>query len=160
MKETAGKVCPRCGGAPHVTAAKIARGAYTCLACQRAEQKAYREAHRAERIASGKAWRAAHPDLVRAAKMRRLAKEKAARAAGEPLYVQDPAKKAARWAVKNAIRRGRMQPQPCARCGSPDSQAHHDDYSKPLDVLWFCPLHHSELHRAMKNPAAETPDVR
>jgi hypothetical protein len=35
---------------------------------------------------------------------------------------------------------------PCEVCGDPQTHAHHDDYSKPLDVRWFCPRHHREEH--------------
>lgn len=36
--------------------------------------------------------------------------------------------------------------QPCEVCGSLDTQRHHDDYSKPLEVRWVCPLHHKGIH--------------
>ena len=48
--------------------------------------------------------------------------------------------------VNNAIRDGKMQKQPCVVCGSEKSHAHHDDYSKPLDVVWLCAVHHKERH--------------
>lgn len=35
-------------------------------------------------------------------------------------------------------RRGKLVRRPCALCGSADSQMHHEDYSKPLDVTWLC----------------------
>lgn len=44
------------------------------------------------------------------------------------------------------LRRGKLVKQPCSVCGSPDSQMHHHDYSKPLDVVWLCRLHHIDLH--------------
>lgn len=37
--------------------------------------------------------------------------------------------------------------QPCEVCGSEKAQAHHDDYSKPLDVRWLCTTHHAEWHK-------------
>lgn len=37
---------------------------------------------------------------------------------------------------------------PCEVCGSINSQAHHDNYSEPLEVRWLCPLHHAEVHLA------------
>lgn len=50
-------------------------------------------------------------------------------------------------AVNNAIRDGRLAPQPCHCCGSQTAEAHHPDYSRPLDVVWLCKQHHDELHR-------------
>jgi hypothetical protein len=54
----------------------------------------------------------------------------------------------ARSKVEMAIRSGRLVKQPCERCGeSEEVHAHHDDYSKPLDVMWLCPLHHRQRHK-------------
>lgn len=52
----------------------------------------------------------------------------------------------ARTAVGNAVRDGRLVPQPCEVCGSEKVQAHHEDYSKPLDVIWLCFEHHRARH--------------
>lgn len=54
-------------------------------------------------------------------------------------------------AVGNAIRLGKLTRQPCEKCGSTTRvEAHHDDYSKPLDVRWLCHIHHGEHHAARK----------
>ena len=45
-------------------------------------------------------------------------------------------------------RRGHLVPAPCERCGSGESQMHHDDYNRPLDVRWVCRPCHLALHRA------------
>jgi hypothetical protein len=37
--------------------------------------------------------------------------------------------------------------QPCSICGAERAEAHHPDYSKPLDVVWLCKPHHAEVHR-------------
>lgn len=59
-----------------------------------------------------------------------------------------PEKVQAWYLVGNAIRDGRLVRQPCEVCGSTKSEAHHDDYSRPLDVRWLCKLHHEEAHHA------------
>lgn len=46
--------------------------------------------------------------------------------------------------VSNAIRRGKLLKENCEKCGSDNVEAHHDDYSKPLDVRWLCRKHHIE----------------
>lgn len=53
-------------------------------------------------------------------------------------------------AVENAVVRGDIVAKPCERCGDGSgAHAHHDDYSKPLAVLWLCPRHHAERHREL-----------
>lgn len=52
----------------------------------------------------------------------------------------------AQWKVAAAKLNRVLIPQPCEVCGSEIVDAHHDDYSKPLDVRWLCPLHHRRLH--------------
>lgn len=60
-----------------------------------------------------------------------------------------PEKRLAHSGVNNAIRDGRLERQPCEACGA-RAHAHHDDYSRPLDVRWLCPRHHSEHHRQLR----------
>lgn len=48
--------------------------------------------------------------------------------------------------VNNAVRDGKLKKEPCELCGKVDSHAHHDDYSKPLEVRWLCAAHHRQWH--------------
>jgi hypothetical protein len=59
---------------------------------------------------------------------------------------RNPEKAKAHGIVSYAIRKGHLVRQPCW-CGNLKSQAHHADYSKPLEVVWLCQKHHKELHR-------------
>lgn len=61
----------------------------------------------------------------------------------------------ARNILNNKLAGGYIQKQPCERCGATDRiHAHHDDYSKPPDVMWLCPKHHKDRHRELeKDPA-------
>jgi len=55
--------------------------------------------------------------------------------------------KIAAWnAVYYALKTGKLIKEPCEICGSDDSKAHHDDYTKRLEVRWLCGIHHSEWH--------------
>lgn len=58
---------------------------------------------------------------------------------------KNPEKYKARSAVSNAIRDKRLIKLPCCVCGDINSQAHHEDYSKPLEVIWVCIKHHREI---------------
>jgi hypothetical protein len=44
------------------------------------------------------------------------------------------------------LRRGILKKLPCRVCGSEQTQMHHPDYSKPLDVIWLCEKHHRDMH--------------
>ena len=44
------------------------------------------------------------------------------------------------------LKRGKIKKQPCQVCGELKVEAHHDDYSKPLEIKWLCREHHIDLH--------------
>jgi hypothetical protein len=46
--------------------------------------------------------------------------------------------------VSNAVRDGRLdRPNRCSRCNEKGRiEGHHEDYSKPLEVIWLCTLCH------------------
>lgn len=58
-----------------------------------------------------------------------------------------PEKRLARTLVGMAQRKKLIIKQPCEICGILKVEAHHDDYSKPLDVKWFCNKHHKEYEK-------------
>ena len=59
---------------------------------------------------------------------------------------RNPLKAKARAILNHAIRDGNVTSQPCIICLNPRTEAHHYDYSKPLQVIWVCQVHHSLFH--------------
>ena len=57
-----------------------------------------------------------------------------------------PERVKARDIVKSALRSGKIKQEKCEVCGDQNSHAHHDDYSKPLEIRWLCPKHHRQRH--------------
>lgn len=91
------------------------------------------------------------PEAVRAADRKRSATPK--RRADVHRIVLDwrarhPEAVRAHNAVARAIRKGTLVRGPCEECPPGRTgrvHAHHDDYSKPLDVRWLCPRHHAAV---------------
>lgn len=52
----------------------------------------------------------------------------------------------ARGMTNYAIRKERLKRLPCEVCSEQKTEAHHDDYNKPLEVRWLCRKHHREFH--------------
>jgi hypothetical protein len=76
---------------------------------------------------------------------RYMAKKKAVM---DRYFGNNPEKRKAHTITRNAIRDGKLKVKPCVRCGFAFGiQAHHEDYSKPLDVTWLCTPCHGERHR-------------
>lgn len=59
----------------------------------------------------------------------------------------NPDRYKARNRVFVEIRAGRLIKKPCEVCGILKVEAHHDDYSKPLDVRWLCKKHHVKIEQ-------------
>ena len=66
----------------------------------------------------------------------------------------NPEKWAAHIAVNNAVQGGVLVKDVCFMCGGDKVEAHHPDYTKPLDVIWLCPGCHKSIH-AYENRANE-----
>ena len=48
--------------------------------------------------------------------------------------------------TRRAVAQGLLEKTPCHVCGSAEVEAHHPDYSLPLNVVWLCKAHHKEVH--------------
>jgi len=59
-------------------------------------------------------------------------------------------KKLARNTLNKYVSIGKVDKLPCEVCGIEKTEAHHDDYTKPLDVRWLCRKHHVEHHKNEK----------
>ncbi len=58
-------------------------------------------------------------------------------------------------AYKKAVAANELTPEPCLfGCDDGPVEAHHHDYSKPLDVTWLCVRHHRLAHMIPKEMAA------
>ena len=124
------------------------QGSWVCKACSRASAKASYKKHRKRRIA----------DTVRAGRLdpeKKRLRQRAYYARNRELekqrmrdrYQRDKPKFRARQAVSRAIKAGKLSRGPCVKCEATDKiQAHHPDYSKPLEVVWLCPKCHGLEH--------------
>lgn len=120
-------ICRKCSCDFEVPPGQMKTYDYICRECKRAKEKAYRQ----RRKAAGKPIKCA-----------RISKE--ARRA----YENGPAKIKANVRVKlrEAVKAGKVKKLPCRVCGDVKSEGHHEDYSKPFDVIWLCKVHHAEVH--------------
>lgn len=102
----------------------------------RAADRARYQRDRTKRLAAHRDQVARNPAPSRAAKAR--------------WSERNPEKRRAHHAVSNAVRDGKLIKGPCELADEGGCrgriQAHHDDYSKPLDVRWLCTGHHAAHH--------------
>jgi len=144
----------------------------SCKRCQRIASRKWREKnpekaaernrrwHREnrERVSeNNKRWNKENPDR-RAELNRRWTEQNRDRAAAHAKAKREryPQKEQARAEVRRALRQGRLvRPEYCEECGGEGRpykdgrspiQAHHDDYSRPLDVRWLCRDCHIATH--------------
>lgn len=54
--------------------------------------------------------------------------------------------------VRWALHTGALQRGVCEVCGAAPTEAHHDDYFKPLQVRWLCFQHHRAVHGQHVSP--------
>lgn len=150
--------CGQCNAVYDAKPWQLARKCYhECPPCRRKRQADYRQQRKASGfpVVSGNMsaeWHREYnakyfsdPDVM--AKRAKLERE----------YSKKPnvrVKQMARRVTRNAIRRGELNRLPCEVCNTLPTDAHHDDYEKPLDVRWLCRKHHSEHHKNERKATA------
>lgn len=158
------KTCTKCGVTSEL-ASFYKKGA-VCRKCTIAKSAAWRMKNKAllnerqrERYASDAEYRA---KLLESAKT--PSARKAHTEANRRWREANREKFRAHWRLDKAVKAGKLIPWPvCAVpecCGKPE--AHHADYSRPLDVVWLCPAHHKGAHLAAEtvtSPNANATDL-
>lgn len=122
---------------------------WICKPCVRAYDKQYRARRKVEGrpVVSGKMskeWHAAYEKQYR--KRPDVRTRLAAKWHERIASPEERHKYECRWKTQRAIESGKLIRQPCEVCSSVPTDAHHDDYTKPLDVRWLCRQCHTDLH--------------
>jgi len=111
-----------------------------------------------EKRAYFKAYRENNRDKIRE-NARKYARSDKGRKSNKQWYLNNPEKVnskkyrdmvKARGILNRAILTDEIKREPCQECGEVRSEAHHRDYSKPLEVLWLCSVHHNATHKEIK----------
>lgn len=158
MPTPAYKRCARCGETKsldsfHRNRARTDGRQTFCKECNSAGARAWERTNRQRAAANKRQWGRVNRDRAD-----EIAKRKRER------Y---PEKERARNALNHAIKRGDLKrPTHCEECGGRGEptadgrsplQAHHADYSKPLEVEWLCSKCHGSLHRPSTREAPRPP---
>jgi hypothetical protein len=136
-------ICKICGG----DGPFYASDPHHCRECIKARVKAHREAN-LERVQAYDRQRGNLPHRV-AARATYAAKNPPPINRAKKAWIdRNPEKRAAHLILGTAVRYGKIvKPTACQRCGAEGRvEAHHADYSKPLEVEWLCKRHHLDVH--------------
>lgn len=141
--------CRKCKNMFEATQHQIKKRDLLCLPCRRVKDKLWRDYRKkiGKPVISKKMPSEYHKEY--AVEYNKKPAVKKRRAELQRKYRKDPeqrTKHAVRWLTNRAINSGKLQRLPCEVCGEKKVDAHHDDYSKPLDVRWLCRKHHAEHH--------------
>lgn len=111
--------------------------AWACKHCANVARLEYQRKHSKRLYKKKREKFLANPEKVRASVNRRNALR--------------PQAHRARVQFNRAIKLGKIVRRPCVICDKPESEGHHFDYNKPLEVLWLCTKHHAAFHKHLKD---------
>lgn len=131
---------------------------------KRAYDKEYYKTRSEKNKAKTKRWRHTHPEKVleyrekykeRQKELYKTPKYKKMMAKSRLKYIlNNPEKHQAHILLNQAVRRGDIQRKPCEVCSNPQVEGHHEDYTKPLEVIWLCRKCHYNHHKERRQNAA------
>jgi hypothetical protein len=140
----------------------------SCKSCTAIEAKRYRHDNREKLLAYERERSKSETRIIYKKEYNRSQKGKEAQ---QKFKKSDKGKKAAarqmdRWRERNplqakvykevgmAVKHGILNRMPCQICGNEKSEGHHEDYSKALEVIWYCRKHHKERHDQLREMGA------
>ena len=139
MNNLNNKPCRKCGSTERYKP-RPGRKLGQCKTCTKTRDKARYQFTFEKQRAYSKSWGKANAK-------RKQANNEACRKA-------NPEKASARKKVQNAARLGqlpRVSTCTCVDCGIPATEYHHEDYSKPLEVVALCKECHVKRHHPSTN---------
>ena len=157
--------CKKCGEVKPITEF-YKHGKYyatQCKECARAYSRKYTAEHCEERIAYRKKYYSEHKEEINRHNKEWIDANREKHNAYRRKYIREhmdelvdyqkksrsehPEKYRANAIINSRIKRGKLtRPTACEVCGKEGRvEAHHDDYSKPLEVVWCCKSCHWKL---------------
>src|SRR3990167_5744413 len=134
------KICSRCkiekeSNKEHFGTDKKGSGGLSsrCRDCKREIDRVYSRKYRED-----------NPDWKQEDNKKSISKQKTLI---DEYYKKYPERVIAKNLVNNRVRSGKLKRGNCVLCGNPRSVGHHEDYNKPLEVIWLCQKHHKRLDR-------------
>lgn len=167
-------ICTKCGEEKPAEEFRMVLGRHknrrrnrACVTCMQQYKRKHYESHHSDYLDRSKAWREANPEQFHATVQACYRKNGEAYRLKQAEYQKTEKgrensrrssqnyrdkhteyrlKYAARVAVREAVIKGLLyRPESCSRCGKKcKPEAHHPDYSKPLEVVWLCSKCHGE----------------
>lgn len=141
--------CRGCGGEFEISDSALKKRNYICKPCRKVETRKgnLRKKSEGKKVSGSRMPLSYHREYDKEYRKRPDVKKRRLDGFYKRLQGDEERwKYEARKETRNAIRRGDIIKQPCEVCGNTKVDAHHDDYSKPLEVRFLCRKHHSEHH--------------
>lgn len=93
------------------------------------------------------------PDQKRSKRLQTIKRRESGKTSehSKRMYQKYPEKSKARAILNHTLKKGEVVKLPCYVCGVTKVEAHHQDYNKPLEVIWVCRLHHNKIHREIRD---------
>lgn len=146
------KICTLCGAKKSLNEFhKASTGRYgvrgECKSCVSEKRKKYYHNNRDKALKATKIWQFNNKEKIKKdSKIWRSNNKKKYLQYGKTWTQKNKYKRSASRQLRYAVNSGKVRKEPCKICGNLISEGHHEDYSKPLEVIWLCHKHHILLH--------------
>lgn len=147
------KKCRTCGRRFNPTQNQVKKSDFECLKCSRERARKYRAKRKADGnpVISGKMPIEWHREYLKKYYRDPKNRERRNRQTRERNKIKENSLKVmARTITHHAIERGELVRGKCSVCGNSKTEAHHQDYTKPLIIEWLCKKCHAAEHRPQR----------